>query len=314
MTAESQPSEARSAARSSQDDRALPKVLRGALRDRHFVIAGLFLLVATIGWGAAMAELKLALQKAAVNWPAGVKVDQEHRLTSFPERVGPYLIAQDGELERDRSGQPIRDGRPDGVVVFEKDLVQELGMEKGAGSVKGRDGCWYLSLTYRDTRATPGDPLRYWRIDVTYYTGMLDKVPHIAERCMAVAGAEPAGKFVTVQFPVEGVPEPWRRTPVHRTVWSFTAPNGLTGTTVQYYTFSLNGTPDDSWKTVRAAQASPFTKYLYFAKIQFAPRGSVQPGPVLKTKAEAFFSAMLPHVLETLPSPQDVENLEQSDS
>jgi hypothetical protein len=85
---------------------------------------------------------------------------------------------------------------------------------------------------------------------------------------------------------------------------------GVNGQIVQYYTFSLNGYNEPSWKKVRWHLAtSPWEKYCYFAKIQFAPIAPVTDLAATDRAAEQFVREFLPHVLKALPSSSQVELL-----
>jgi len=63
----------------------------------HFAVAAGILLVAAISWNGVLWRLKIALAKLPVPWPDCVQVEN-YRLTNFPEKIGPYIIVQDGEF------------------------------------------------------------------------------------------------------------------------------------------------------------------------------------------------------------------------
>ena len=80
---------------------------------------------------------------------------------------------------------------------------------------------------------------------------------------------------------------------------------------VEYYVFSLNGSPETSWEFVRLNILSPLVQYCYFAKVQFSPMGTGEIGEFSESDAaaEGFLNAFLPVVLKALPSTVDVGRL-----
>ena len=174
---------------------------------------------------------------------------------------------------------------------------------------------WLAIRTYRGTRLPTRHPLRYWRLEVYYYTGGVDPVPHVPETCAVAGGAAYVG---TVEFSVrvpDQAPAPWGGRDVVFNRAMFEKTDIRTGRTiqyVQYYTFSLNGRPENSRSAVRFALASPFLKHAYFAKIQFAPvpvYGAADP-TAIDSPARDFARHFLPFVLKALPMPADVEKLD----
>ena len=51
----------------------------------------------------------------------------------------------------------------------------------------------YLSRTYRDLEIPEGQPGSFVRLHVAYYTGLVDTVPHVPDRCFVVGGADHKG-------------------------------------------------------------------------------------------------------------------------
>ncbi|MFA6134230.1 MAG: hypothetical protein WC869_09480 [Phycisphaerae bacterium] len=273
----------------------------------HFGIAAGVLLVTTIGWGWGVTQLQWALRKEPVPWPAGVTVSADCRLTSFPARIGPFVLAEDGELERQR------DGQPDGDVIMREDVLESLHINTSVDKSRlaERQSNWYASRIYRDTRVDSG-PFRYWRLDLYYYTGLLDTVPHVPERCAQAGGAQLAGNS-GVTFALTGTPEPWdKAAPFRKTCYEITTGNNVLASTrryVQYYTFSLNGAPQASWEMVRATLTLPTQRYCFFAKIQFGPAGEVPDFDETDAPAQEFIRLFMPAALATLPMPQDIATL-----
>jgi hypothetical protein len=250
---------------------------------------------------------KWALRKEPVPWPAAVQVGEDFRLLSLPARIGPFRLAEDGELTN--RGQ--KDGHPDGDHIFPEHVKEALGLGTGWDEARRpkRRSNWYMSRTYRDTRV---DDIRAayatWRIDITYYTGGLDTLPHIPDVCLEQSGAAVVG---TTRIPVR-VPSArsgWDgEIEINRTRYEMLREGGLIREPwSQYYIFSLNGNPESDWKVVRWELTKPWVRYCYFAKIQFLPINAVRDPIEGDQKAEDFLNVVLPRVLEVLPTQSDVD-------
>ena len=269
----------------------------------HFALAAGVLLVAAVGWNTAMSWLKWTMAKEPVPPPAAVEV-REHRLVNFPREIGPYLLADDGELTT------VPDGRPDGLREVRDDILETLGVE-------AHEMNWYHMAVYRDTRVegaynTGGG--QYVQLDITYYTGLLDAVPHVGERCIIAGGGiivPGASKSMSVSVP--SAAPPWDRFDIYRTAYEFSdRRGGPSRRSAQYHVFSMNGRPTERWERVRGELTLPWVKYCYYAKIQWA---TLRPEPdFAKNDAVCrdFISYALPVVLRFLPTTDDIEKLKAS--
>jgi len=142
---------------------------------------------------------------------------------------------------------------------------------------------------------------------MAYYTGGLDMVPHVPERCLIAAGMTLLGGD-DVRLHVPRAPEPWNVPITFRRI-RYEVPR-LSRRGAQYYVFSLNGYPEAKWTAVRSKLSRPWGKYAYFAKIQFEPVGQVTDMNKADDVANEFMGYVLPEALKTLPTPQDLERLE----
>ena len=274
----------------------------------HFGIAVGILSVATVGWSTAIRMLQLVTHKEPVPWPAGVVVNPETmRLMSLPDNIaGRFVMAEDGEL----TGK--KDGQPDGEIILKDDEKEILGIGTSwdRQRLSARQSNWHVVRIYRDNNRPVGDQFRYWRLEVCYYTGRLDTVPHVPERCLTAGGwAVQPTRNVSIQAP--STSQPWNGPLTFKCV-----PHELTDRydrvyrRVTYYIFSLNGTPEGSWEKVRFGLSYPKGKYCYFAKIQFGPEGQIADIDSVQPAAEEFMSYFLPPILKSLPMPSDMKALE----
>jgi len=301
-------------------------IVRG-LGGFHFLVALAIIVLTAGGWQLAVNALELATEKAPVPWPAGVEVNDKFVITSMPDKMGPFeFVSADGELDFDPKTQGFRkDNLPDGEGEVAPDLMELLGIGTATDerNLPLRQSNWLSIRTYRDSRRPAGDPLRYWRLEVYYYTGGVDLVPHTPEICAVAGGAQWLGT-TDMSVTIDGVEAPWGNTPLafQRALFQRTDMQGAAvGQFIQYYIFCLNGSPKNSRNEVRFALGSLFVKHAYFAKVQFAPLPAVQqqagrlvyaiPDPAQADLAVAdFVKYFMPYVLKTLPMPKDIERLD----
>ena len=282
--------------------------------NRHFLIAAVVLGTSALGWSLAVRVLEIATHKEAVPWPAGVRVDEDFRMVSLPDTFGSFeFVSADGELQRDQSGRPIKDGRPDGETKVESETMEllKIGTSTDKANLPKRKSNWLSIRVYRDRRVKPGRALRYWRAEIYYHTGGVDVVPHVPEICGVAGGAVLLGSD-DIQVTLPHAPGEWGGKPIdfRRTRFERTDLSGATSRYAQYYVFSLNGHPESSRNVVRLRLTSPFIRYAYFAKIQFAPLGSMIDARKTDEAAKEFARHFLPEALKTLPMPADVEKLD----
>ncbi|MCE5326994.1 MAG: hypothetical protein LLG01_11340 [Planctomycetaceae bacterium] len=272
---------------------------RWCLANGHFMVA---LAVLVLTWAATAAVGWIV--KMPVVWPAGVEVNPSYRLTSLPDELGGLFVkvSQDGVLGK-------KDGNPDGELIFSEKDLEALGYGNALDEKRYPDRCsgWYVSRIYENKQAADHDPYRYWRLDVCYYTGSRDQVPHVAEICLQAGGAS-VDKQGKASFDFPKLAEPWRKgVEVNRVQYS-----GPRGAGVDYYFFSCNGKPETDRLIVRAKMSFPTVRHNYFAKIQFSPLGATSSTVEADAAAAVFLNAAMPEVLKLLPTPDDIVRLDQA--
>ena len=231
----------------------------------------------------------------------------------YKERNGRQAFEGElSELKYKKGGEPVLDGIPDGEATIIDEVLESLaiGTPLDFSTVADRKSTWYVSRTYIDRQKSRGQRYRLWQLDVTYYTGTMDKAPHFPERCLQ-AGGMALGKIGNVEFNAPGAPGSWGQEPVTCRFVEYSNPRGNSQNLhVQYYVYSLNGNPEASWKAVRLKMASAFGKHAYFAKIQFNPRNEIGTPAEAKRATAEFVKYMLPEVLKVLPMPEDIKRLD----
>ncbi len=227
------------------------------------------------------------VEKEPIPWPAAVQVDKEYRLLSLPEQMGPYVAVRYNDANE----------------ALSEELVKALGMGVGRDPerLSVRQSNWYGIQRYVDRRNQ-----QVWQLELFYYTGIDDKVPHVPERCLAAAGAKVLGSD-SLEWSMGTASAPWpEKVPIRRTRYR-TQSSG--GERVSYYTFSLNGEPTNDWRVIRAHLAKPWVRYCYFAKVQVYPVGAISSMEAIDVAAKDLLQQSLPQLLKLLPSAADVESL-----
>lgn len=279
--------------------------------DGHFTMAAILMLATAMLWPTVIAAMQWTMVKYPVAWPEGAVVSKDFRLLTLPHKFGKYSIVEDGKFDVGPDGKRIRDGQPDGEIKFpaEERLVLGVGTHDDGPRLAERKSNWYVSRIYVNTAEPENSALRHWRLDVSYYTGATDSVAHVPGRCMVAAGAVPSGGERQLDFDLGPAGGTWG-SKVALTRAGFVRGNKFFGEIVQYYTFSLNGINEPSWKRVRLHMASsPWEKNVYFAKIQFGPARPVSDLTSCDQAAREFMAAFLPEVLRQLPSEETLREL-----
>ena len=218
------------------------------------------------------------------------------------------------ELKYEKNQEPVLDDVPDGEKTIIGEVLESLaiGTPLDYEAYDDRKSTWYVSRTYIDTTKSRSEKYRLWQVDVTYYTGTLDKAPHFPERCLRAAGMI-LGDMGEIELSVPEAPGSWGSEPVSfRYVEYGNRHRDVANLNVQYYVYSLNGKPESSWKAVRLAMGSVFGKYAYFAKIQFHPLNDIRNAKEAKEATAEFVEYMLPEVLKHLPTQEDIKRLESN--
>lgn len=205
-------------------------------------------------------------------------------------------------------------------------MVESLGTDK------------YLTRSY----ALDGDPSKgSMLLHLAYYTGMIDTVPHIPERCWGAGGLVQRGEAVVLPLDVpmlsearpgapvngaSGKPYPMATIvdPVTQASEEVALPIGdfaMTLTTFQDpkaprleqlggYLFVANGRCTPSTLAVRQLAFDLTDRYAYFCKLQLSARypiGDTPTSELFRRQAEDFLSQLLPHLMRRLPDWPSVE-------
>lgn len=216
--------------------------------------------------------------------------------------------------------------------VFSDALVEELGTKN------------YVDRLY----AVDGDPGKgVLQVHLAYYTGMIDTVPHIPERCWNANGMIMLGQPVVRPIQVDrsawdltggpahpggGAPYPLAqvrdsitrksmsvampRGDIQMTLTAFQDPKVPNVTFLGGYLFLANGGVTPSAVAVRNLSFKLTDRYAYYCKVQFSSR---LPGPPEKVIPEfdrmtsELMQALLPNLMRCLPDWPSIEQGPSSD-
>ncbi len=303
-------------------------------RNVHFTIVVTILALSAVGWYVVAAVGEVAFMKKPVTHPEGVEVDSEtFRNVSLPKVFGErYVRAEDDDLHvpYGRPGDP--DDEPDGEITLPDEVLEPLkiGTALDSSRIADRQCNWYVCRIYIDTNKDVGDAFRIWRLNVYYYTGVRDQIPHVGEVCLAAGGATITGSSEIALTAPESRP-PWNE-PVtfRRTEWQTRdRTSQKTHNYVQYYVFSMNDEPVNDRNSVRWKLMWPWVKHSYYAKIEFGPHRPIseaasagdEAGQKANAAAQAeadaaaqeFARHFLPRVIDALPTRETIEALDDAD-
>ncbi|MEO6436030.1 MAG: hypothetical protein ABIP55_09740, partial [Tepidisphaeraceae bacterium] len=145
-------------------------------REPTFLIAVIILLTAAIGLNLAFGAMKLHFKKAPV--------PLAKELGAIPSRVGPWVqVSLDKALDKD-----TQDVLGTDKYIFRDYVDTRVAGETVAEQFKDKSESDRLGRLDEIRKKFPHAVVR---LSVTYYTGMVDTVSHVPDRCVTADGFEP---------------------------------------------------------------------------------------------------------------------------
>lgn len=249
---------------------------------------------------------------------AGVFLGSSIALTSVVEATQTVLIKEDVPLRHELVKLPKTIG-PWSFVRDEKPLDKDRQDELGTAD--------YITRTYRDTRLDEDDSSAYASVHIAYYTGMIDTVPHVPDRCWVAGGmlpgpstlvtmnlnppsseADAAGVRLPTQLKRPGETEGFARLPsleVPATRFTAFVPQRPDEPVTATYFFVANGNYFATPNRVRLQGVNLRDRYSYYCKVEVM-------FPALRDAEQAalrtadLLSHLLPEIMATLPDWTDV--------
>lgn len=264
------------------------------------------LMVALVGGGLGLRGAMRALDVYLRKEPVALRAD----LGSIPTRLGDWQkVGED--------------------AVMDAAMVESLGTDR------------YLSRSY----ALGGDPSRgVISLHLAYYTGMIDTVPHIPERCWGAGGLVQSGPPERLELSVPAMAEVPPDAPVNRatgerypmvsladpvtrieervalpigspamTLTTFQDPKVARVKQLGGYMFVANGRCTPSTIAVRELAFDLTDRYAYYCKVQLSaryPDGDPPARERFRRDAEDLLGHLLPHLMRRLPDWPTVERSE----
>ena len=291
----------------------------------HFALALVILLavgttIQAYGW----------IVKKPIRWPEVVEVNYLHRNTSMPDALpdesGPYVAITEGDPLYGK----VKDYQEGADLIIREDSLGVLGMRTihdDEQRLAERRANWYGIRRYRDTRADVYSPFLYWQLEVFYYTGLRDQVPHVPNICLDASGAV-IDKQDHVVFHAPNAREPWNQElKFQRVLYSTRQPGGSESQGVTYYLLGFNDEPINRESATRARldvreKMASWDAYNYFVKIQFSPLRLPTSGIIgvqqldadqANAAAQEFVESFMPKILEQLPTRETIAELERAE-
>ncbi len=190
-------------------------------------------------------------------------------------------------------------------------------VEKALGATE------YITRLYRDTRLAENTSGSVLRLHVAYYTGTVDTVPHVPERCVTASGAQPTEvrtDQIELQSPNLAPGEDGRvaaTTALGRRVWLPSESVPLRIITFQHrqqqtaaftvsYFFVANHSFVSTAEGVRLQAFNVTDEYAYYCKVEVMPLGINDAEEAGQVVGE-FLSHILPELMWCLPDWQKVQ-------
>jgi len=267
----------------------------GALRTPQFLIALALLVCAAFGVRLAVGFLEIHLRKLPIEPASGMRFHSLPTETSGWRRFGPEAPPASSEV------------------------LEELGTSN------------YISRLYIETDPPEGERGRIIDLHCAYYTGMIDTVPHVPERCFVGGGMSidgMAGQLVDVpldleRFPVApfvdqdqfGVIRRGRTGPTSDAPGVFVRmPRGLEDLRINVtrfigddgaavyagYFFIANGAIAPRAGDIRGLAFNPKERFAYYAKVQITSADVSSPEELAALAAD-FLNEMLPEIVRRTP-------------
>ena len=270
----------------------------GSAGRRRWVALGVvaaILLVGAVGLNGAVASLKLSFQK--------LPVALRHPVLSVPAQFGPWVqVTPDVRFSAEIEEQLATLDYLDRWYVDLRKASPALRDEWAAAKVKDED----LSRRLQQN-VVENDPFGAVKVHVAYYTGGVDTVPHIPERCMVAGGFDPTGQSVAA------IDTDLGRGPLNMSFVQFQQHEGRAQgrrpqTISIAYVFQVNGDYEyDAIAGVRKRLQNLFETYGYFAKIEvMTAAGNADAAPA-KAAIGDFLHSALPEIETVLPDWNEVE-------
>ncbi len=223
---------------------------RQALRQPAFIVVALILLVAAVGLNGATQFMQLHFKKLPV--PLG------RALTEVPQRLGPWVqVSIDESLDHD-----FQDVLGTDKYVFRDYVDSRLVSGNEMNEFKDKSPLERKRLVAALQMKNPSAVIN---VGLTYYTGLVDTVAHIPDRCYIADGYEPT-KYELVSW--DALKGKRGDQTLRYIVFEDQTPGRASVARNVAYFFQCNGDYVNNPSTVRTKLADLTDKYGYYMKVE----------------------------------------------
>jgi hypothetical protein len=284
---------AQPAAASEPRSAAVGPVVRGLLRQPRFLVAAGLLLVCAVGFNVAATSLQLHFRKSPVPLPVKALDDKAEGLPSI---VGGRWV----QISEDRPLNGDVEKALGTKQYLNRIYVDRLAAHKTESDLKGLDERRAGELVNElQTR----QPEAVIHVHMAYYTGLVDTVAHIPDRCMVADGFRPSG------YDVKPGPTVYADGKARDLRFRFIT---FEDTTAQArvtrnvgYLFKVNGLYTDDPFQVRKNLQDLTATFGYYAKVELMTQQPSKGDDGVGTKSARamtdFLAALMPQVDRCLP-------------
>lgn len=227
--------------------------LAAAFRQKGFVLALVVVAAAALGLNTTMQSVGLHFKKE--------RVELRKPLDMLPKMMGPWL-----QVSKD---QPLPEEQEHALGT--KDYITREYLN--TSFISDFDLARWNAMSDDSRRRAMGavlqkNPQAYVRLHMAYYTGLVDTVSHVPERCYVGGGYDPVNPQVMTLEPFKGVEGRSPGMKVRYTEFVDRAQARPTRQNVAYF-FQVNGAYEhDSIGGVRVRLQNIREKYAYYCKVE----------------------------------------------
>ena len=264
--------------------------LAAIFRQKGFVVALFVVAAAALGLNTTMQSMGLHFKKE--------RVELRKSLDELPKMMGPWL-----QVSKD---VPLPDEQEHALGT--RDYITREYVD--TRSMNGFDLTKWNALSDDARRkainiVVQKSPQSYVRLHMAYYTGLVDTVAHVPERCYVAGGYDPTNTQVMVLEPFKGVAERDPNLKVKYTEFVDRAQSRETRQNVAYF-FQVNGAYEyDSIGGVRVRLQNIREKYAYYCKIEMLTQVD-KNSELARSAMSELMKYALPEIEKCLPDWHEV--------
>jgi hypothetical protein len=271
----------------------LARALRNVVSQPAFLVTVVVLAVAAVGLNASVGYLKLHFKKQPV--------PMARALATIPLELGPWQqVSQDQPLDPEiehalGTNQYIFRDYMDVRAVGRQTIENVRRLNESIANATDPAEIERLRIERYKLigRTQMAHPTAVVNLAVTYYTGLVDTVAHVPDRCYVADGFEPKS-WQELNWPIDD----GRNVEVRYINFEDGAGRGAASRNVAYF-FHVNGGFQSSPEAVRLRLQNLLERYGYYAKVEVMTLAADKDKAALAMTD--FLSSAMPEVRKSLP-------------